>query len=209
MERATLVLLHGRQHEAATMHELVRRAGLEGQVDVIAPAAPGASWYPDRFFSPRAANEPSLSAALARVDELLDGIAARGVPPARTLLGGFSQGACLACDYVARHPRPLGAVAVLCGGLIGLGAGELAAPAPGVLDGLPVLLTATEQDAWVPVERVEASARALRRAGADVDLRVFGPGVHGVRDEEVAAVGDLVRGLDTRPLSEEHSPTAQ
>ena len=193
--RATLVLLHGRAHHPESMHELVRRAGLSGEVDVVAPAAPGGSWYPDRFFAVRSANEPQLGEALDRIDAILDELAARGVPPERTLLGGFSQGACLACDAAARRPRPLGALAVLCGGLIGRAPEELAQPPAGALGGLPVLITATEADEWVPVERVRDSADRLAHAGARVDLQVYGPAPHGVRDDEVTRLRALALSL--------------
>src|SRR4051794_6301221 len=117
---ATLVLLHGRGHDPASMQALAQRLGLP-DVAVVAPAAPGGSWYPLRFVEPRAANQPDLRGALTTVHATLDALATRGVAPERIVLGGFSQGACLACDALAGRPRPVGALAVLCGGLIGAG----------------------------------------------------------------------------------------
>lgn len=197
MARPTLILLHGRSHDPESMHELVRRAGLDGEVDVIAPAAPGGSWYPDRFFEPRSANEPHLSDAVATAGRAIDEAVGRGVAPEWIVLGGFSQGACVACDYLAREPRPLGALAVLCGGLIGEPGEELARPEPGSLESLPVLITATEEDAWVPVEHVRVSAEALEGAGARVDLRVYPPGEHEVHAGEAIALGELVAAIGT------------
>ena len=186
-----LVLVHGRGHDPSSMEALADRLGVDG-LRCIAPAAPGGSWYPQRFVAPRAANEPHLSRALATVQDILDGLERDGVPPARTLLGGFSQGACVACDVLARRPRRLGGAAILCGGLIGAGEEELARPAAGSLAGVPVLITGTEEDAWVPVERVRHSAAALGAAGAEVDLRVFPPAPHGIHPEEVDALRELV-----------------
>ena len=176
------------------MLELSERLELPG-VACVAPAAPDGSWYPQRFFEPREVNEPELSSTLDMIEALLDDLAARGVPPERTLLGGFSQGACLAIEAVARRPRPLGAVAVICGGLFGFDAEELLRPAPGALAGLPVLLTGAEDDEWVPLVRVWLTADVLGAAGAEVDLLVSPPGEHGVRDEEVAALRGLVAGV--------------
>ena len=65
-------------------------------------------WYPDRFDAPRAANEPWLAEALAACGAALDGLAAAGVPPQRIVLAGFSQGACLAADLLARRPGACG-----------------------------------------------------------------------------------------------------
>lgn len=187
-----LVLLHGRSHDPASMHALAGRLGLDG-IAVEAPAAPGGEWYPEPFTAPRASNEPRLSAALAQVDAVLDRLAAGGVAPERTVLGGFSQGACLACDVFARRPRRLAALVALCGGLIGAGDEELARPPAGSLDGLRVLLTGTEQDAWVPVERVRRTGEILAAAGATVDLRVHPPAEHRVHDEEVDAFRALLQ----------------
>jgi phospholipase/carboxylesterase len=191
---AVLVLLHARGHSAASMYQLAGRLGLPG-IAVVAPEAPGGSWYPLRFNEPRAANEPHLSRALAIAGAALDDVAAAGVPPERVVLGGFSQGACLACDVLARDPRPLGGLAALCGGLIGAVDEELARPAPGALDGLPVLLTGNEQDAWVPVGRVRRTAELLGAAGARVDLRVHPPRPHRVHDDEIEALRALVSRL--------------
>src|SRR4051812_19742146 len=119
---ATLVLLHGRGHDPESMLDLARRLELD-EIACVAPAAPGGSWYPLRFFEPRAANEPDLSRALAGVHRVLDDLQARGVGPERTVLGGFSQGACLAADALATSPRRVAALAVICGGLIGAGDG--------------------------------------------------------------------------------------
>jgi phospholipase/carboxylesterase len=188
---ATLVLLHGRGHDPSSMQALAARVG-GPDVALVAPAAPGNSWYPRRFLEPRAANEPHLSQALARVHGVLDDLERAGVAPERIVLGGFSQGACLACDALATRPRRVGALAVLCGGLVGAGDDELARPAPTALDGLRVLLTGTEDDAWVPVERVRRTAQVLTDAGAAVDLRISPPAPHEVHPEEVDALRDLV-----------------
>jgi predicted esterase len=190
---ATLVLFHGRGHEPASMHALGARLDLPG-VACVAPSVPGNSWYPGRFLQPRAASEPALSRALDVVASTLDDLTAAGVDPARIVLGGFSQGACLVCDALARRPRRLGALAVLCGGLIGAG-DELAHPPADALAGLPVLLTGTEEDDWVPVERVRRTAELLSDGGAAVDLRIHPPAEHRVHDEEVEALRELVRGV--------------
>jgi predicted esterase len=191
---AVLVLLHGRGFEPASMHALADRLGLP-DVACVAPGVPGNSWYPGRFLQPRAVSEPALSRALDVVAATLDDLTAAGVDPARIVLGGFSQGACVVCDALAWRPRRLGALAVLCGGLIGIDDEELAAPPADALAGLPVLLTGTEEDDWVPVERVRRTAELLAAGGAAVDLRIHPPAEHRVHDEEVDALRELVRGV--------------
>lgn len=189
-----LVLLHGRWYHPASMLELTKQINLPGVV-CVAPAAPDRTWYPQRLMDPRAANEPRLSLAIGQVHETLDRLTAEGVEPERIILGGFSQGGCLACEVLAQRPRPLAALVVLCGGLMGAYDDELAQPPAGALDDLPVLLTGTEEDDWIPVERVERTAAILTAAGARVDMHIYPPGTHEVHQEEIVAFRHLLRQL--------------
>ena len=189
-----LVLLHGRRYAPDTMRDLAERIGLPG-VACVTPTVRGGSWYPKRFMNPRAVNEPALSESIAQVHETLDGLREQGVDPARTILGGFSQGACVACQALAERPRSLGALVVLCGGLVGAGEDELVHPEAGALEGLPVLLTGTVDDEWIPVERVERTAAILAAAGAEVDTRIHPPAPHEVHEAEVAAFRELLTGV--------------
>jgi phospholipase/carboxylesterase len=181
-----LVLLHGRWYDPSSMHELAERLEIPG-IRCVAPAAPERTWYPKRFFDPREVNEPELSRAIDEVHQTLDRLAEEGVDPGRTVVGGFSQGGCVTCQALARRPRRVGALVALCGGLIGPD-DNLAQPGAGTLDGVPVLLTAIEEDDWVPVERIQRTADVLSAAGAKVDLRTYPPGKHEVHDQEVAAL---------------------
>jgi len=120
---------------------------------------------------------------------------AAGVPFERQVIAGFSQGACLASESVARHPRPYGGVAALTGGLIG----PPGTPReyPGRLDGVPVYLGAGDPDPHVPWERVEESAAVLERMGARVTMERF-PGlphsIHPRMVERLQAMVETVAG---------------
>jgi phospholipase/carboxylesterase len=182
---AAAIIVHGRGHGPELMAQLARALELD-DVHYVLPAAAGNTWYPNRFIAPVAANEPWLSWAL----EALDSVVASLADARRLVLVGFSQGACLMLEYVARHPRRYDAVAGLSGGLIGAD-DELTRPTG--LDGTPLLITTSVGDAWVPEERTRESAEILAAGGADVDLRVFPPGPHTVREEELEAVRALIR----------------
>ena len=108
------------------------------------------------------------------------------------MLAGFSQGGCLTLEYAARNPRRYGGVAALTGGLIGADS-ELTRPQG--MAGTPVLITTAEGDEWVPRARTEESAKLLAAGGAKVDLRVFEPGPHGIRAEEVDPLRALIRAV--------------
>ncbi len=186
---AAMILLHGR---GASARDILMLAGAFEREDVayLAPQAAGAQWYPLRFIEPAARNEPDLSAALAVVDDLVADVAAAGIPAERTIILGFSQGACLATEYAARFPRRYGGVVGLSGGLIGTDA-EVTAHT-GDLQGTPVILGCSDVDSHIPLKRVEASASVLQALKADVgrdDLPGMG---HGIVDDEVRRVRALI-----------------
>jgi phospholipase/carboxylesterase len=104
-----MILVHGRGGSAAGILELSREFS-RSDCAYLAPQASGGTWYPFSFLAPTAQNEPWLSSSLSLLDDLLAQIAESGVPVERTLLLGFSQGACLALEYAARAPRRLGGV---------------------------------------------------------------------------------------------------
>jgi predicted esterase len=187
------VLIHGRGATADDIYSLGEEvaAGIPG-VALLAPQAAGNTWYPQRFLVPVAENEPYLSSALAVVGGLVDKIARSGLAVEKIILVGFSQGACLALEYVARHPRRYGGVAGLSGALIGP-PGTPREPM-GSLSGTPVYLGCSDRDAHIPLANVEESARILAEFGARVTKSIFAGMGHTVNAQELSAVQDLVRG---------------
>ena len=115
------------------------------------------------------------------------------VPTSRLLLGGFSQGACLALEFVVRTPARYGAVAGLSGGLIG--PPGTVWPQSGSLDGTPVFLGCSDVDFHIPKERVMESAAVLRGLGADVTAVLYPNMDHTVNEDEMIHLQVLVDGL--------------
>ena len=159
----------------------------------LAPQAAGGTWYPQRFTAPLAQNEPWLSSALATLDALVARIGAAGIPPERTILLGFSQGACLASEYAARHTRRWGGVVALSGGLIG--PDDVPRDYPGTLDDTPILLGCSDIDSHIPKERVTHSAEVLKGLGGDVTARLY-PGMgHTINQHEIDTVRSVMTAL--------------
>lgn len=184
-----MVLLHGRGASARDILMLASAFERE-EVAYLAPQAAGAAWYPLRFIEPTARNEPHLTAALAVVDDLVADIAAAGIPTERTVILGFSQGACLATEYAARRPRRYGGLVGLSGGLIGADT-EITGHS-GDLEGTPVILGCSDTDGHIPLKRVEATASVLSALRGDVDATIY-PGMgHGIVDDEVRRVRALL-----------------
>lgn len=185
---AAMVMVHGRGATAASILDL---AGLFQQPGFayLAPQAHQNTWYPYSFLEPLERNEPWLSSALAKLRSVVEQVEQAGVPTERTILLGFSQGACLASEFAARNARRYGGVVALSGGLIG--SDETPRDYPGSLDGTPVFLGCSDVDPHIPKVRVDESAEILERLGADVEKRIY-PGMgHTVNDDEI----DFVRGL--------------
>lgn len=186
---AAVVLVHGRGATATSILELAGEFAHDG-VAYLAPQAARRTWYPNSFLAPVESNEPGRSSGLARIDELVDDAAAAGVSAERVVVCGFSQGACLASEYVARNPRRYGGLAALSGGLIG----ESIDPGAyeGDLAGTPAFLGCSDVDPHIPAERVHETAEVLERLGASVDTRLYEGMGHTVNDEELAALSELI-----------------
>ena len=201
-----VVLVHGR---GATAQSIL---GLGAELDrpdlaFLAPQAAGGAWYPHSFLAPVEANEPGLSSGIAAVLRAVEAAEAAGVERARVVLGGFSQGACLATETAARHATRWGGVVALSGGLIGTGPGPADAPPlrgmggaypdkafdyGGALDGTPVFVGCSDVDPHIPLARVERTAAEFARLGAEVDLRVYPGFGHTVNRDEIEAVRALL-----------------
>lgn len=188
--RAAMILLHGRGAAAREILLLAGAFGHDADVAYFAPQAANGVWYPYRFLEPSALNEPHLSAALATVGTLVEDLAAAGIAPERTVILGFSQGACLGTEFAKRHPRRYGGVVALSGGLIGTD--EEVERHAGDLAGTPVVIGCSDVDGHIPLKRVQRTTAVLTAMGADVDEAIY-PGMgHGIVEDEVRRVRALL-----------------
>lgn len=186
---AAVVLLHGRGATAVSILDLFDAFSVHG-VAYAAPQAQYNRWFPGSFLALPETNEPELTSALAAVDAAVDDVVAGGVPVERVVVGGFSQGACLAAEYVARNPRRYGGLVVLSGGLVGPEGTTFGHS--GDLAGTPVFLGCSDVDPYVPVERVHASRDVFGALGGDVTERIYEGMAHTTTDDELAFVADLL-----------------
>ena len=188
--RATAIMLHGRGSGAEDILSLGEEFG-QDDIAYLAPQAPNHTWYPYSFLAPLARNEPYLGNALATVGATLEHLTREGFAPERVALIGFSQGGCIALEYVARNATRYGAVAGLSAGLIGPPGTPRAYP--GSLAGTPLFLGCSDVDGHVPLARVQESRDVFQTLGAEVDERIY-PGMgHTVNADEVAAVTALLK----------------
>jgi phospholipase/carboxylesterase len=127
--------------------ERLMRAGERGDRDDLAREAPA-----------------GMSEAHARVVAMLDELGTQ-LKPSKVVLGGFSQGAMLACDVALRTERTLAGVALLSGTLV---AHDEWAPLAARRSGLAVFQSHGTEDPILPYAQAEKLRDMLRDAGVDV-----------------------------------------
>ncbi len=186
---AVIIMLHGRGSSAENILQLAGELE-HPRFAYLAPQAAGNTWYPYTFLAPLTNNEPYLSSALAKVASVLSMVTAAGIPASRTMLLGFSQGACLASEFMARNAQRFGGLAALSGGLIG--PDGTPRDYPGTLDGTPIFLGCSDIDAHIPKERVLESADVFRRMGGDVTARLYPQMGHTINTDELQIVQSMM-----------------
>jgi phospholipase/carboxylesterase len=176
-----VVMLHGRNAGPENILDLADRLG--EVADFVAPAAPNRSWYPFSFMAEIEKNEPHLTRALAQVLRRVQDAEAFGVPRHKIVLLGFSQGACLATEFMIRNASRFGGLIAFSGGAIGPPGTTW--DESGNFDGTPMFFGCSDVDAHVPEVRVNESAELCSRMGAEVTRRIY-PGMgHLVNDDEI------------------------
>lgn len=187
-ERA-IIMLHGR---GATPESIINLADHLNTADaaILAPQATNLSWYPYSFMSPVEQNQPALDSALEMVDELVNDIRAKGISNSQIYFVGFSQGACLTLEYVARHAAAYGGVIAYTGGLIGEHLNK--ENYSGDFVHTPVLITTGDPDPHVPLIRVEESIAVLEQLNAEISFRVYKGRAHTIQHDEILLANKLV-----------------
>lgn len=190
--QAAMILVHGRGATAPSILELAHLLPHPAMA-YLAPQASGNTWYPYSFLSPLAQNQPGLASGLQVLTDLVAQVEAAGIPAQRIIIGGFSQGACLASEFVARHARRYGGVLAFSGGVIG----PPGTPRDyaGSLDGTPVFLGCSDVDFHIPLERVEETAQTLTALGAVVDKRIYPNMGHTIIQDEIDGARAIVAAL--------------
>ncbi len=137
---------------------------------------------------------PEDDAGIRASQRLLEGLiadqAARGIPPGRIVLAGFSQGGAIVLQAALRHPQRLAGVLALSTYLPL--AGTLAAERSAANAGLPVFMAHGRHDEMIGIDRALQSRAALAALGYPVEWRDYPMG-HSVCGEEIADIAAFLR----------------
>ncbi|MGD8747121.1 MAG: dienelactone hydrolase family protein [Balneolaceae bacterium] len=187
-----MILIHGRGASAQSMLRLSEEFERE-DIHYRALRAEGNTWYPRSFMAPLDMNEPGISSGIQAIYDCIGDLNQAGITTDHMILLGFSQGACLATEFAARHPRRYGGIVGFSGGLIG----EMVDPGnyEGSLDETPVFLGCSDNDPHIPEERVETTALVFRTLTADVTKRIYQGMGHTVNQDELRFVSNLINQL--------------
>lgn len=196
---AAMVLVHGRGSSAEQILTIVSEIDVGGFA-YLAPQAAGNTWYPYSFLAPIPQNEPGISSGIAVLGESVKQLVSAGIPQEYIMLLGFSQGACLALEFVARHARRYGGIVGLSGGLIG--PDGTARNYVGSLAGTPVFLGCSDVDPHIPKSRVHHTADVFRRLGGEVTEQLYSGMGHTVNQDELQFVKDMMSRLVGRRTSQ-------
>ena len=109
-----LIMIHGRGASAEDILTLADHFEVN-DFALIAPEATNHTWYPYSFLAPPSENEPWLSSALSLLKVIMDDLKAKGVRSENIFFLGFSQGACLALEFVTRNAEKYGGIAAFTG----------------------------------------------------------------------------------------------
>ena len=184
-----LIMLHGRGGTAEDILSLATHLQVK-DFALLAPQATNNSWYPYSFLAPPAQNEPWLSSALAMLQELLNDLYKKDIPSQHIYFTGFSQGACLTLEFVARHAASYGGVAAFTGGLIGdkIYSGNY----KGDFQNTPIFIGSSDPDPHVPVERVYATSNILKDMNATVTEKIYSNMGHTINGDEIELANRLL-----------------
>lgn len=190
-----LVMLHGRGSSAEDILGLADHLQV-GNFSLLAVGADNHSWYPYSFLAPREQNEPWLSASLARVHGVVEGLLRLHYALEQLYFLGFSQGACLMLEYMARHGARYGGAIAFTGGLIGERVDKTIYQ--GNFKDTPVFIGTSDPDMHVPVERVRESEAVLKEMGCELMVKVY-PGMgHTISQDEIRSAERHVLGIANR-----------
>jgi phospholipase/carboxylesterase len=187
--KAALIMIHGRGASADDIMRLASRLNVKDMA-LYAPQATNNSWYPYSFMAPVQENEPALSSALDIINQVVEQAIGDGISTDKIYFLGFSQGACLTLEYIARNAKRFGGAVAFTGGLIGE---ELELKNyTGDFSGTPVLITTGDPDMHVPLSRVNESVDVLKGLNANVTLKVYKGRPHTISFEELSLANEYI-----------------
>jgi phospholipase/carboxylesterase len=187
--KKVLIMLHGRGADADDILSVAPYLNTD-EYALLAPQATGNSWYPYSFLMPIEQNEPWLTSALEILQSVVDELEEKGFRKEHIYFAGFSQGACLSLEFLARNAQKYGGLVAFSGGLIGSELNQ--SNYKGDFDETPVFIGSSDPDPHIPVKRVNETAEIYKKMNANVKKIIY-PGMgHTIQQAEIEEANKLV-----------------
>lgn len=188
--KAAMIMIHGRGATPQSIISLANEIYRHQEITFIAPQAQGYTWYPFSFLVPKVQNQPGINSGLQAVSDAITKAEELGFTKNNIFLLGFSQGACLASEFVARHPFEYAGLFALSGGMIG----DVLKPElyAGDLQKTPIFLGCSDVDFHIPIERVDETEMILTSLNAEVTKVIYPNMGHLVNDDEISHVNRII-----------------
>lgn len=187
--KKVLIMIHGRGGSAEDMLSLAQSLHVQDYA-LLAPQATHNTWYPYSFMMPPDRNEPWLSSALDVLKQTVDEVIKKGIETENIYFTGFSQGACLTLEFLARNAAKWGGAATFSGGLIG--DKIYMENYQGNFNQTPIFISSSNPDPHIPVERVYASIDILKDMKAEVTEKVYVNKGHYISQDEIDRANKLI-----------------
>jgi predicted esterase len=190
------VFVHGRTQSPEDMIEHIVGKCAGDDIAFVLPRARDNSWYAARATDPLSEEtRRQLGASLDYIHGIVRTLRQAGGVNKPILMGGFSQGACLTLEYAMKFGPWNGAMVNLTGCRVGQ---QTDTRPLADLNNMPVYLTGSDGDPWIPVTAFAEASEALGKARAKLRCELFPGREHQASAMEVAAFGailaDLARG---------------
>lgn len=184
-----LIMVHGRGADAEDILALASHLNVASYT-LLAPQATNHSWYPYSFLMKPEQNQPWLSSALDLLKDVVEDLIQQGIAAKNIYFLGFSQGACLALEFVTRNAKRYGGVAAFTGGLIGDEINR--SNYSGDFNGTPIFIGTGNPDPHVPLDRVKETVALLEEMNASVHLEVYENRPHTISKDEIDWTNKLI-----------------
>ena len=194
--QAAVIWLHGLGADGHDFEPIVPELRLAGAVRFVFPHAPVRpvtinagmrmrAWYDILQLGGGPEDEAGVRASQRLLEDLIARETGRGIPPAKIVLAGFSQGGAIVLHTGLRHRERLAGILALSTYLPL--AKSLPEEAAAANRDLPVFMAHGLYDDIIPIDRAQASRKRLEAAGYAVEWHEY-PMPHSVCPPEI---GDI------------------
>ena len=184
--RAVCVVVHGRGQTQQDMVDMIVSRLNVADVRYVLPKSEGEAWYDAKAVDPlEEETTRQLDTALAAIGTCIDKARQEGLP---LVLIGFSQGACMAAEWLMRGGKVTSA-ALLTACRVGAVQDDLVRAD---LSGLPVYTTNGDDDPWIPLWAHRKLVGELSECGARLRMDIFPGRGHEISDTEIETLSGML-----------------